>query len=218
MKQLIIIHYDYKLESETTPPDDIEGSLFNFIPPDYSKSSFAFDETIHNDSTSFVPLGEKVGSYARPTAAHLASLNAAKGKNKGKGKGKANGQSVKAEIVQLEEDSPDAVVYEMYRVSGEDKALDLVGDRVQMMDTILLLWLTKQATWGTPGFREYHRRMQLFILLFIEGGSYVHVRGVLFLPEALLKLYCRKTRKHGSLSYSTNVENDLAQTFPPIIS
>lgn len=31
-----------------------------------------------------------------------------------------------------------------------------------------------QATWSTPGFRDYHRRMQLFILLFIEGGSYVH--------------------------------------------
>ena len=30
-----------------------------------------------------------------------------------------------------------------------------------------------QATWKTPGFREYHRRMQLFILLYIEAGSYI---------------------------------------------
>ncbi|PPR06189.1 hypothetical protein CVT26_005463 [Gymnopilus dilepis] len=30
------------------------------------------------------------------------------------------------------------------------------------------------ATWHTPGFREYHRRMQLFILLYIEGGSYIN--------------------------------------------
>jgi len=30
-----------------------------------------------------------------------------------------------------------------------------------------------KATWDTPGFREYHRRMQLFILLYIEGGSYI---------------------------------------------
>ncbi|KAG2020734.1 histone acetyltransferase type B catalytic subunit [Coprinopsis cinerea AmutBmut pab1-1] len=30
------------------------------------------------------------------------------------------------------------------------------------------------ATWDTPGFREYHRRMQLFILLYIEGGSYIN--------------------------------------------
>ena len=30
-----------------------------------------------------------------------------------------------------------------------------------------------QSTWKTPGFREYHRRMQLFVLLYIEGGSYI---------------------------------------------
>ncbi|KAF9484919.1 histone acetyltransferase type B [Pholiota conissans] len=30
------------------------------------------------------------------------------------------------------------------------------------------------ATWDTPGFREYHRKMQLFILLYIEGGSYIN--------------------------------------------
>ncbi|KAG9094587.1 histone acetyltransferase 1 [Ceratobasidium sp. 370] len=42
------------------------------------------------------------------------------------------------------EDDPDAVVYEVYH-----------------------------STWDTPGFREYHRRMQLFILLYIEGGSYI---------------------------------------------
>ncbi|KAI9056961.1 histone acetyltransferase type B [Trametes sanguinea] len=28
-------------------------------------------------------------------------------------------------------------------------------------------------TWQTPGFREFHRRMQLFVLLYIEGGSYI---------------------------------------------
>ena len=31
----------------------------------------------------------------------------------------------------------------------------------------------EQATWSTPGFLEFHRRMQLFILLLIEGGSYL---------------------------------------------
>ncbi|KAF8870694.1 histone acetyltransferase type B catalytic subunit [Gymnopilus junonius] len=30
------------------------------------------------------------------------------------------------------------------------------------------------ATWDTPGFREYHQKMQLFILLYIEGGSYIN--------------------------------------------
>ncbi|KAF8191454.1 acyl-CoA N-acyltransferase [Mycena galopus ATCC 62051] len=30
------------------------------------------------------------------------------------------------------------------------------------------------ATWNSPGFRELHRRMQLFILLYIEAGSYIN--------------------------------------------
>lgn len=30
-----------------------------------------------------------------------------------------------------------------------------------------------QCTWDTLGFKELHRRMQLFILLYIEGGSYI---------------------------------------------
>ncbi|EIW85488.1 acyl-CoA N-acyltransferase [Coniophora puteana RWD-64-598 SS2] len=29
------------------------------------------------------------------------------------------------------------------------------------------------ATFATPGFKEYHQRMQLFILLYIEAGSYI---------------------------------------------
>ncbi|PCH38402.1 acyl-CoA N-acyltransferase [Wolfiporia cocos MD-104 SS10] len=29
------------------------------------------------------------------------------------------------------------------------------------------------STWATPGFRAYHRRMQLFVLLYIEAGSYI---------------------------------------------
>lgn len=29
------------------------------------------------------------------------------------------------------------------------------------------------CNWNTPGFKEYHRRMQIFTLLFIEGASYI---------------------------------------------
>ncbi|KAI0293403.1 acyl-CoA N-acyltransferase [Russula brevipes] len=47
--------------------------------------------------------------------------------------------------VTLLEDDPDAIVYEVWH-----------------------------ARWNTPGFREYHRRMQLFILLYIEAGSYIN--------------------------------------------
>lgn len=27
------------------------------------------------------------------------------------------------------------------------------------------------SDWETPGFKEFHRRMQIFVLLYIEGGS-----------------------------------------------
>ncbi|KAF9466258.1 acyl-CoA N-acyltransferase [Collybia nuda] len=45
----------------------------------------------------------------------------------------------------LDSENPNAVAYEVYH-----------------------------ATWDTPGFKEYHRRMQIFILLYIEGGSYIN--------------------------------------------
>jgi len=31
-----------------------------------------------------------------------------------------------------------------------------------------------RSTWDTPGFRDYHRRMQIFALFNIEGASYIH--------------------------------------------
>lgn len=53
-----------------------------------------------------------------------------------------------------------------------------------------------QATWDTPGFKEYHRRMQLFILLYIEGGSYINEDEdpwefvVLYIPSMLSSSFC----------------------------
>ncbi|OCF74848.1 histone acetyltransferase type B catalytic subunit [Kwoniella mangroviensis CBS 8886] len=131
LRQFLSITYDSKLNSPATPSDEIEGTLYKFIPPDYTKSEMDFSKLVEKDSSEFKPLGEKIGSYVRPAAPSS--------KSKGKGKGKvSNGE-------ELKEDDENAVVFEMYK-----------------------------ATWNTPGFREYHRRMQLFILLFIEGGSYVH--------------------------------------------
>lgn len=36
-----------------------------------------------------------------------------------------------------------------------------------------LTLVSSQSTWKTPGFTEYHRKMQLFIPFFIEAGSYI---------------------------------------------
>ena len=84
LKQLLEVTYDDKLESEATPADDVEGLLYNFIPPDYTKSAFAFEQLVEAEASSFKPPGEKIGSYVRPAAAS----------KKSKGKGKASGAKV----------------------------------------------------------------------------------------------------------------------------
>ncbi|KEP53741.1 histone acetyltransferase type B catalytic subunit [Rhizoctonia solani 123E] len=111
-----------KLPSKTA--DDVEGTLYKFIPPNYSKSAESFQDTVEKEAATFRPLGEKIHTYVRRATGH------------GKGKSK--------EASPISEDDPDAVVFEVYH-----------------------------STWDTPGFREYHRRMQIFILLYIEGGSYI---------------------------------------------
>ncbi|KAF4614777.1 hypothetical protein D9613_003276 [Agrocybe pediades] len=50
---------------------------------------------------------------------------------------------------------------------GNNQALDPSSEDVVEFEVY-------HATWDTPGFREYHRRMQLFILLYIEAGSYIN--------------------------------------------
>lgn len=116
MKQYLDITHEERLESEATPAEDVEGKLYNFIPADYTKSSTTFDETVEADATTFKPMGEKLAAYVRPSGALLASLaGQSKSKGKGKGKGKANGAPVE---IDLQEDSKDAVVYEVYKVSN----------------------------------------------------------------------------------------------------
>lgn len=112
---MVDIQYKDKLESEATPPDDVEGLLYNFIPADYTKSTFEFDRLVDTDATAFKPLGEKISSYVRAAAVE---------KPKGKGKAKANGKAVDHEMSGEDEK---AVVYEAYKVSWA-----------------LLLWLTRR--------------------------------------------------------------------------
>ncbi|KAG8992236.1 histone acetyltransferase 1 [Tulasnella sp. JGI-2019a] len=128
LQQFLSINYSSKLSGAGSKvADDVEQTLFKFIPPDYVKSSAAFQKRVEADATTFRPVGEKIYSYTRK----------AEGAPNDKGKGKASDEAVS-------EDDETAVVYEVY-------------------------W----ANWETPGFREYHRRMQLFVLLYIEGGSYI---------------------------------------------
>ena len=93
---------------------------------------------------SFRPHGEKIASYTRA---------ATKSEKKGKGA-----------VVSLPEDDPDAIVYEVWHVRVSSPHITCCSP----------LWQLSQATWNNTGFREYHRRMQLFILLYIEAGSYIN--------------------------------------------
>ncbi|KAI0684150.1 histone acetyltransferase type B catalytic subunit [Cytidiella melzeri] len=51
------------------------------------------------------------------------------------------------------------------------------------------------STWHTEGFREYHRKMQLFILLYIEGGSYIQEEEETW---EFVVLYEKRTRRLDS--------------------
>ncbi|KAH8090348.1 histone acetyltransferase type B catalytic subunit [Filobasidium floriforme] len=105
LKQYLNVTYDEKLESQA---DDIEGTLFKFIPSDYTKSAEIFADTVAKDAESFVPPGTQIASYRSA------------------------------------DDEEDDVEYGVWH-----------------------------CKWDTPGFREFHRRAQLFVLLYIEGGSYI---------------------------------------------
>ncbi|KAG0705310.1 acyl-CoA N-acyltransferase [Suillus ampliporus] len=54
------------------------------------------------------------------------------------------------------------------------------------------------ATWNDPGFREYHRRMQIFILLYIEAGSYINEDDDAW---DFVVLYEKRKRQNGTETY-----------------
>jgi histone acetyltransferase 1 len=54
--------------------------------------------------------------------------------------------------------------------------------------------LNIQATWDTPGLREYHRRMQIFILFYVEAGSYINEEEE---PWEFFILYEKRKRRQS---------------------
>ncbi|KAM0753903.1 histone acetyltransferase type B catalytic subunit [Meredithblackwellia eburnea MCA 4105] len=146
LAQYLNVTYDEKFPSTgEVEADDPEKTLYNFIPPDYAKQLPEFSKTVERDSLTFKPVGTKVGSYRIKSEKGTSASN-----GKGKGKGKVavtDGPSLPErswEIIGEGEDPEEDVVYEVYG-----------------------------ATWDTPGFKEYHRRMQVFVLLYIEGATYI---------------------------------------------
>ncbi|GAA5968162.1 hypothetical protein JCM11641_003754 [Rhodosporidiobolus odoratus] len=143
LAQYLKVNYEAKFpETATVKADDPEQTLYEFIPPSYSKSLEDFDKTVEKDAVNFKPLGTRIGAYRMRTS----ETNGAA--SKGKGKGKSSGSPVlperQWETLEEGQGAEDEVTYEAY-------------------------W----SNWETPGFKEYHRRMQIFVLLYIEGASYI---------------------------------------------
>ncbi|KAH9818998.1 acyl-CoA N-acyltransferase [Melampsora americana] len=160
LKNYLSIQYKAKLPtSSPIQPDQIEETLYKFIPPDYTKSEETFKKHVEETyEKGFDPPGEKISSY-RPTHS--------------KGKAKSNTSQKLEPWVKCE--------------SEEDEVEE---------EVIYELWA---STWKTPGFREYHRRMQVFTLLYIEGGSYIEEDDHRWEFVVLYERRKRKTADSGRL-------------------
>lgn len=107
MKQYLHVEHSAKIQIEATPADEIAGTLYKYIPPDYTTSEEAFEATVEKDAVEFKPMGTRLSAYLP-----------AKGKGKGKAKGKAtNG-------VEVEVTDDDEVAYEFYHVRAEGDVAD----------------------------------------------------------------------------------------------
>lgn len=112
----------------------------------YYTEEQAFLERVEQDADSFRPPGQLIYSYTRP-----APNSASKGKRKRDGTNLAQDPA-----------SEEVIEFEVYHV------------RFMFLLDIVSIGQILQATWNAPGFREYHRRMQIFILLYIEAGSFIN--------------------------------------------
>ena len=143
LAQYLGISYEAKFpDTGSVKADDPEKILYDFIPPDYTKSLAAFTDTVEKDGRDFKPIGERIGAYRIKDRGQ-------NGNGNGKGKGKSRAGPVLPDrdwelVDDAETETGDGVQYEAY-------------------------W----SNWDTPGFKEYHRRMQIFALLYIEGASYI---------------------------------------------
>lgn len=143
LAQYLHIKYD-AVYPDKAATDDPEKSLYSFIPPSYCKKIDDFVKIVEEDARTFVPFGERIASYRKVDGKDVSTVRS-KGKGKGKGKAKTG--------VHLPEPSWEFV-------NGS-----VANDEV--------LFEAFASSWETPGFKEFHRRMQVFLLLFIEGATYI---------------------------------------------
>ncbi|GAA5945115.1 histone acetyltransferase catalytic subunit HAT1 [Sporobolomyces koalae] len=141
------------------------GSLAQYLKVSYD-AKFAETQTVKADDPEqilyeFIPpsyvknldeferIVDKDAYEFKPIGTRIGSYRIKAGDANGKGKGKETRDPLPPRTWQvIEEDAPepdvDDVTYEAY-------------------------W----TNWDTPGFKEFHRRAQIFVLLYIEGAQYI---------------------------------------------
>ncbi|KAK0569999.1 histone acetyltransferase 1 [Tilletia horrida] len=101
-------------------------------------------EAIKQDELSWRPVGTKTHEYTRTKASQ-------------KGKAKAS---------QFGRAGEDAAAFAAAQEAGSTNGAHSAADTK--------VFEIYRSTWETPGFRDYHRRMQIFALFNIEAASYLH--------------------------------------------
>ncbi|PWN25918.1 acyl-CoA N-acyltransferase [Jaminaea rosea] len=142
---LLSVNFSTVNEATTAKIDDIPAILSEFLPPDHTIDAEEHAKKLEEDIKGWKPLGDKVGEYSRPGGA-------SKGKGKAGSKRPAPGTSANGAASSSSSSSAGAA-------AGDSDALHFEIYR---------------SNWQTPGWRDFHRRMQIFALFFIEGASYIH--------------------------------------------
>ncbi|KAJ3798027.1 histone acetyltransferase type B catalytic subunit [Lentinula aff. detonsa] len=66
------------------------------------------------------------------------------------------------------------MIYSYTRSASKGKGKSFAAEQPSPEDEDTVVYEVYHNTWETPGFKEYHRKMQIFILLYIEAGSYIN--------------------------------------------
>lgn len=142
------VQHDGKIESKTAKIDAPREALMEYL----AKRDVVEGKRTDLDRLSaqrseggaaFQPLGRLIHSYTRPSMASSAN---------GKGKGRANDRT----LANLSRAGAGKASSNATATPSSDRHFEIY-----------------HCDWKTPGFVEYHRRMQLFALLYIEGASYI---------------------------------------------
>ncbi|GAA5852723.1 hypothetical protein JCM3766R1_000355 [Sporobolomyces carnicolor] len=146
LKQYLDVSYDEKFPHTGTgevEADDPEKALYEFIPPSYSKDLAEFDKVVDRDARESKPLGVKLETYRD-----------------------VRRRSERRDGVDKDDSGPS---YETLEAVGDDVEGGGRGDDEGDEVIYEAYW----SNWDTPGFKEFHRRAQIFVLLYIEGAQYI---------------------------------------------